>query len=130
MNASSFKGPVSLTGQREDQHPITVLRDTARAQSLILTSVLFFGEEIACKANAVVRGTEMGFVPAPLHVESGLVTSFFLVAVRYHFPVDGVHFIMGNDIAGGRVDPVSEVVNAQAHAQGKCSVRCFLFIYV
>ena len=45
----------------------------------------------------------MGFVPAPLHrihVQSNLKTGFFPVAVRPSFPIDGVDFIMGNDIAG------------------------------
>lgn len=61
----------------------------------------------------------MGFVPTPLHhvhVESGLVTSFFLVAVETIFLLV-VDFIMQNDIAGGRVYPVPEVVNAQARGQ-------------
>ena len=56
----------------------------------------------------------MGFVPVPLHkvhVKSGLVTGFLSVAVRPCFPVDGVDFIMGNHIAGGRGYPVLEIVN-------------------
>lgn len=54
----------------------------------------------------------MCFVPAPLHcVQSKLVSGFFPVAVSTAFPVDGVDFIMGNSIAGGRVYPVPEAVN-------------------
>uniref|UniRef100_A0A8C9WWB2 Integrase catalytic domain-containing protein n=1 Tax=Sander lucioperca TaxID=283035 RepID=A0A8C9WWB2_SANLU len=44
----------------------------------------------------------MGFVQAPLyqiHVQSGLVTGYFTVGARSGFPIDGVDFIMGNDIA-------------------------------
>ncbi len=54
----------------------------------------------------------MCYVPAPLHrihVQSKLVSGWFPVAVRSCFPVDGVHFIMGKDIAGGKVYP--EVVD-------------------
>lgn len=64
--------------------------------------------------STVVEGIEMSFVPAPLHhvhVQSKIVTGFFPVAVSTAFPIDGVYFIMGNDIAGGKVYPVSEVVN-------------------
>ncbi len=56
----------------------------------------------------------MCYVPAPLHrihVQSKLVSGWFPVAVRSCFPVDGVHFIMGNDIAGGKVYPDPEVVD-------------------
>ena len=58
----------------------------------------------------------MGFVPVPLHqihVKSGIVTGFFTVGVCSCFPVNGIDLIMGNDIAGCRVDPVPEVVKAQ-----------------
>lgn len=56
----------------------------------------------------------MSFVPAPLHsihVQSKLASGFFPFAVRACFPVDGVDFIMGKDIAGGKVYPDLEVVD-------------------
>uniref|UniRef100_A0A671WFH3 Gypsy retrotransposon integrase-like protein 1 n=1 Tax=Sparus aurata TaxID=8175 RepID=A0A671WFH3_SPAAU len=108
-----FQACVSLTGRVEDQRPVTVLRDTACSQSLILSSVLPLGAESACDASAVVRGIEMGFVPAPLHtvhIKCELITGFFPVAARDSFPVDGVDLIMGNDVAGGKVFPLPEVV--------------------
>lgn len=55
----------------------------------------------------------MSFVPAPLHrvhVKSKLVTVIFSLAVRNSFPIDWVDFIMGNDLAGGKVYPVPEVL--------------------
>ena len=97
-----------------DQRPVMILRDTGGSQSFILSDILPLNDVSACNSSAIVRGIEMGLVPAPLHtvhVKSGLVTGFFSVAVRPCFPVDGVDFIMGNDIAGGRVYPVLEVVN-------------------
>lgn len=42
---------------------------------------------------------------------SDLVTGFFKVGVRSEFPVDGIDFIMGNNIAGGKVYPVPKVVD-------------------
>ncbi|XP_035864283.1 uncharacterized protein LOC118496498 [Sander lucioperca] len=106
-----FNGFVSLSGKSEDQRPVRIPRDTACSQSLILSDVLPLG--LSSSVSAVVRGIEMGFVPAPLyqiHVQSCLVTGFFTVGARSGFPVDGVDFIMGNDIAGGKVRPVPEVV--------------------
>ena len=39
------------------------------------------------------------------------MTGFFTVGVRSCFPINGVDLIMGNDLAGGKVYPVPEVVN-------------------
>lgn len=101
-----FQGFVSLTGTTEDQRPVTVLRDTTCSQSLILDGILPLGVKSACEVSAVVRGIEMGIVPAPLHhihVQSKLISGFFPVAVRSCVPIEGVDFIMANDIAGGKV---------------------------
>lgn len=94
------------------QRPVTILRDTACSQSLILSLVLPSG--LQSDVSAVVRGIEMGFVPAPLHcihIASSNATVFFTVGVCPDFPINGVVFIMGNDIAGGKVNPVPQVVN-------------------
>ncbi|KAK0148503.1 hypothetical protein N1851_011158 [Merluccius polli] len=109
-----FTGLVSLTGKSEDQCSVTVLRDTGGSQSFILASVLPVSDTSACDTSTIVRGIGMGFVPAPLHyihVTSDLVTGLFPVAIRPCFPVEGVDFIMGNDIAGGKVYPAPEVVS-------------------
>lgn len=55
----------------------------------------------------------MGCVPAPLHcvlVKSRLLSGFFPVTVLPRFPIDGIDFIMRNDIAGGKGHPTPEVV--------------------
>ncbi len=106
--------PPLLTGQVEDQQQVTILRDTGGSRSFILSSVLPLDAKSACDVSTVVRGIGMCYVPAPLHrihVQSKLVSGWFPVAVRSCFPVDGVHFIMGNDIAGGKVYPDPEVVD-------------------
>lgn len=108
-----FNGFVSLTGKVEDQRPVTVLRDTSGSQSFILSSVLPLSAKSACGMSTIVRGIGMAFVPAPLHrihVKYDLITGLFPVAVRSCFPIDGIDFIMGNDIAGGKVYPAPEVV--------------------
>lgn len=108
-----FSGFASFTGKAEGQRPVTILRDTACSQSLILSSAMPMGDQSDYNASTLVRGIVMSFVPAPLHlihVQSPLVSRFFSVGVRSCFPIDGVDFIMGNDIAGGKVYPVPEVV--------------------
>ncbi|GLD63275.1 uncharacterized protein AKAME5_001491100 [Lates japonicus] len=54
-------------------------------------------------------------------MKSKLVNGFFPVAVHSHLPGDGVGFIMGNDIAGGKVYPAPKVVDdpiSQAEPSG------------
>ncbi|CAI5682996.1 unnamed protein product [Oreochromis niloticus] len=109
-----FKGTVSLSGKPEDKREVAILRDTGGSQSLMLASVLEFDEKSDCDASIIVRGVGMSFVPAPLHriwVQSELASGFFSVGVRPSFPINGVDFIMGNDIAGGKVYPTPEVTN-------------------
>ena len=56
----------------------------------------------------------MGFVPVPLHhvhLQCDLVSGVFKVGVCPDLPVKGVQFILGNDIAGGRVLPMLEVLD-------------------
>ncbi|CAI5669135.1 unnamed protein product [Oreochromis niloticus] len=107
-----FKGAVSLSGEPKDERTLTILRDTGGSQSLILASALAFDEKTASGTDVIVRGVGMTYVPAPLHriwVQSDLVSGVFPVAVCPCFPIDGVDFIMGNDIAGGKVYPTPEV---------------------
>lgn len=112
MTFLNFDSFVSLMEKAEDQCPVKVLRDTAYSQSLILSGVLPLGATLSCNVGAVVRGIEMDFMPAPLHhvhVQSKLITGFFPVAFRSCFLINGIDFIMGNDIAGGKDSPFPEV---------------------
>ena len=55
----------------------------------------------------------MGFVSVPLHqthLNCGLAKGVFKVGMRPSLPVRGVTLLLGNDIAGGRVMPVLEVL--------------------
>lgn len=103
FNPFVFDGFVSLTGKEVDQQRVMVLHDTGGSQSFVLADLLPFSSESACKANVVVSGIEMGCVPAPLHyvhLKSGLVSGRFPITILSRFPIDGVGFIMGNDLAG------------------------------
>ncbi|KAF7706561.1 hypothetical protein HF521_019815, partial [Silurus meridionalis] len=109
-----FKGLISLTGNSEDQKEIKMLRDMGAMQSFIVAEKLKFSEDNSCGSSVIVKGIEIGCVKVPLHrvhLQCELCTGFVRVAVRPSLPVTGVDFILGNDLAGGKVMPVLEVVD-------------------
>ena len=119
------QGKVSDVRGQSD-HQVTILRDTGVAQSLMLSSVAPVSEEDEVEAKALVQGVEGGYVPVPLcrvKLDSKLVTGVVTVGVVLSLLIDGIHFLLGNDLAGDRVDvtPVvveSPVVEAEIEALG------------
>ena len=110
----SLEGMVSLTGREEDNVPVKMLRDTGSVQSFILASVLPFSEETYCDSDVLVQGIELGHLKVPLHtvyIQSDLVSGCFRVAVRPQLPMEGFSLLIGNDLAGGKVLPLPEVVS-------------------
>ncbi len=108
------KGLISLSGKREDQEEVRMLRDTGAMQSFILAGKVQLSDITFCGSSVIVQGIEMGCVKFPLHrmhLQSELCTGFVRVAVCPSLPVKGVDFILGNDLAGGKVMPVIEVVD-------------------
>ncbi|XP_049340179.1 uncharacterized protein LOC125804771 [Astyanax mexicanus] len=106
-------GHISLSKTDECCVPVKILRDTGAAQSFISSDVLEFGEQTFCGSSVVVCGIELIPVSVPLHcihLNSDLVSGMVRIAVRTKLPVEGVDVILGNDLAGGKVFPVPEVV--------------------
>ena len=88
--------------------------------------VMFSSQETPKTSPALVRGIEMRLMPSPLHgihIKSGLVTGFFPVVAHAGFPIEVVHFIMGNDMAGSKVFPVPEVVSPILHSEYDCRAK-------
>uniref|UniRef100_A0A8D0AC21 CCHC-type domain-containing protein n=1 Tax=Sander lucioperca TaxID=283035 RepID=A0A8D0AC21_SANLU len=86
--------------------PIKILRDTGALDSFLVESVLPFSKESDTGSCVLIRG--MGLVPfvSPLHdvtLKCGLVEGDVAVGVRPQLPVEGVHMILGNDLAGSKV---------------------------
>lgn len=109
-----LKGLISLTGKTEDQHDIQMSRETGSAHSFMVENALPLSEQSFCGSSILVQGIEICFVRAPLHrvhLKSDLVTGFVSVGVRPSLPIKGVSFILGNDLAGGKVMPVLEVMD-------------------
>lgn len=105
-------GFVSLTGAKEDQRPVRILRHRWFSLSFLLTSCLSVLRPQGMLAH---RYAALRWVTYPLHypvfMSGQLISGVFEVAVRYSFPIPGVEFIMANDIAGKKVLPSAEVVN-------------------
>ncbi|CAI5639672.1 unnamed protein product [Oreochromis niloticus] len=100
------EGFVSLNGKEEDRVPITILRDTGAAQTLILRGILPFSDFSFCGSDALVWGVKMDVLRVPLHkvfLQSPLVSGPVTVGVRDYLPVPGVAMILGNDLANGKV---------------------------
>ena len=64
--------------------------------------------------NLTPVSVEYGIVNVPLHhvfLTSDLVSGPVIVGVRSSLPIDGVHFLLGNDLAGEKVVPSPDVTN-------------------
>ena len=108
-------GLVSLTAEGVAV-PVKILRDTGATQSLLLQGVLPLTEQSSAGASVLVQGVELGVLKVPLHkvyLRSNLVSGVVTVGVRPTLPIQGIAFIMGNDLAGGRIDlhPELQVVD-------------------
>ncbi len=93
------KGTVSVDGET---YPVTVLRDTAAQQSMCRNVT---GRRVATGKAVLCRGinTVESFATAQVKLVCPLVTTEACVAMADHLPVAGVDFLLGNDLAGGRV---------------------------
>ena len=100
-----MKGFVSLTDEGP-KVPVTILRDSAASQSVLLEGVLPLSDKSSVNARALVRGFGMQWVGVPLHsihLDCDLVKGGVVVGVSPQFPIEGVALILGNDLAGGKV---------------------------
>lgn len=103
-------GSVSLSRDMTDSVPIKILRDTGASQSLLLSDTLLFSEKSSTGASVLIRGISSEYTPVPLHtvfLSSNLVSGPVKVGIQSTLPFDGVHLILGNDLAGDKV-----VINA------------------
>lgn len=102
-------GFVSLVGH-EDRVPVKVLRDTGALDSFIVGSLLPFSAKTHSGSNVKVRGMGLTVFSAPRHrlmLFSELVQGEVVMVVRPVLPMEGVHVILGNDLAGARGWPGS-----------------------
>ena len=100
-----MNGFVSLSGDNCPPTPIKILRDTGASQSLILADILPFSEKTSSGTSVLIQGVECRTVNIPLHhvnLSSDLVTGL-VIGITCSLPFNGVHLLLGNDLAGDKV---------------------------
>ncbi len=87
---------------------MVVLRDMGAAQTIMLNSVLPLSVETDLHKSVLVECTgDTEYQSLPLHrvcLKSKYVTGDVTVGIGDKIPVEGVHMLLGNDIACGRVN--------------------------
>ena len=100
-------GFVSLTSDLSNASPIRILRDAGASQSILLTDTLPFSEESSVGANVLIKGVDSSdYTPVPLHnvyLSSNVVSGPVTLGIRSSLPFEGVHLLLGNDLAGDKV---------------------------
>ena len=111
------QGEVSDVMDGCQKNPVTILRDTGASQSLMLSSVSPESTDGEISAKALIQGIDGGYVPVPLRrvvLKSGLVSGIVTVGVVPSLPIDGVDFLLENDLAGDKVSVTPVLVDALA----------------
>lgn len=73
-----------------------------------MSNGLSLSDTYAVDSKVRMHGVGMQYLGAPLHtvhLESDLAMGPVIVGVQPCFPTEGVAFILGNDLAGGKVKP-------------------------
>ena len=105
-----FDGSVSFKNDQSPVCPIKILRDTGASQSLILTKTLPFSTNSYSGKNVLIQGINaQNYTSVPLHyikLESKLVSGEVQIGIIDSLPFEGIHLILGNDLAGSKVKVV------------------------
>ena len=107
------EGYVSLSENGETVL-VKILRDTGATQSLLVDNLLPLSEQTSIGASVLIQGVGLDVISVPLHqifLKSELVSGPVIVGIRPTLPVDGISLILGNDLAGGRVQPDPQVIS-------------------
>ena len=84
------------------------MRDTGASQSLLLANTLPFSDVSFTGTNVLIKGVDSTeFTSNPLHnayLSSDLVSGHVVVGILPSLPFDGVHLLLGNDLAGSKVE--------------------------
>ncbi|KAJ8379406.1 hypothetical protein SKAU_G00001840 [Synaphobranchus kaupii] len=104
-DAFTSVGTVSVS-QGTVEVPVTILRDTEAAQSLLLQGVLDLPASTYQQASALIEGLGGQYGVVPLHtvyLRSNVVSGLVTVGVVMSLPVKGISLLLGNDLAGAQV---------------------------
>ena len=94
---------------------VVILRDTGATQSLMIGDVKCMPSECTTGRKVLIHDVNGGTQSVPLfrvNLQCELISGDVIVGIVPFLPMDGVSFLLGNDLAGGRVSVlpvVSEV---------------------
>nr|XP_054769552.1 uncharacterized protein LOC129277391 [Lytechinus pictus] len=101
-----YDGEVSPCSTGATGRSVVILRDTGAAQSLMVPGDLALPPESSENAKVLIQGIGPNFMSVPLHkvdLKCDLVSGPVTVCVVPELPMEGVDFLLGNDLAGDRV---------------------------
>ena len=112
------EGYASLT-EGADTVAVKILHDTGATQSLIASDVLPLSDQTSVDASVLIQGVGLEVIRVPLHqihLQTELISGSVVVGVRPSLPVKGVTLILGNDLAGNKIQSNLQVVNGSTQA--------------
>ena len=119
-------GFVSLSSDLSNPTPIRILRDTGSSQSLLLADTLPFSETSFSGSYVLIQGVDSSACSSvPLHnlrLSSDFVNGPVTVGLRSSLPFKGVQMILGNDLAGRKVQVNSVLTKETKLCQNPDSV--------
>ena len=102
-------GSVIYEGNVNKQtYNVDILRDTGCSQSLMLQNILPDVTITDSTERVLIKSIEGNYISLPLvqvYLKSDLISGFVKVGLTPSLPMPGITFLLGNDIAGGKVTP-------------------------
>ena len=92
----------------DNRTPIRIFRDTGASRSLLLQGAVQLPESSYTGERAIIQGVDMKYIPLPFHninLECGIVNGKVTVGVLHSLPCEGISLLLGNDLAGGKIQP-------------------------
>ena len=100
-------GFVSLKSDLNNATPVKILRDTGCSQSLLLADTLPFSDKSYSGTNVLIKGVDsLRYSSVLLHnvyLSSNLVSGPVVLGIKPSLPFEGIHLLLGNDLAGDKV---------------------------
>ena len=130
FSAFVSEGYVSPVGG-DARVPVRILRDTVSFDSFEGGSVLPFSQYSDTGDRILMCGMGLNVLPVPMHkliLDCGFVKGEVTMGVRPALPVQGVHILLGNQLAGSRVFanlPSLVVTATPVSSMPDKNVQCF-----
>ena len=100
-------GFVSLSSNFCNATSVRILRDTGASQSLLLADTLPFDDNSTSGRSVLIKGVDSSsYTAVPLHnvfLSSDIVSGPVTLGIKSSLPFEGVQLLLGNDLAGDKV---------------------------